>query len=93
MFTHETFGVGIKGLVYWNLTYAPFVCRCRDGQVKFWRVPQLVPSLKHLCRVALRFSVSTYQVEALPLPKKILEYLTYRDIPKQKIIYCKEHCS
>ncbi|XP_077097751.1 WD repeat and SOCS box-containing protein 2 isoform X3 [Siphateles boraxobius] len=66
---------------------------CRDGQVKFWRVPQLVPSLRHLCRVALRFSVSTYQVEALPLPKKILEYLTYRDIPKQKIVYCKEHCS
>uniref|UniRef100_A0A672RGG9 WD repeat and SOCS box-containing protein 2-like n=1 Tax=Sinocyclocheilus grahami TaxID=75366 RepID=A0A672RGG9_SINGR len=52
---------------------------CRDGHVKFWRVPHLVPSLKHLCRIALRFSISTYQVEALPLPKKILEYLTYRD--------------
>uniref|UniRef100_A0A8C1D6Y2 WD repeat and SOCS box containing 2 n=1 Tax=Cyprinus carpio carpio TaxID=630221 RepID=A0A8C1D6Y2_CYPCA len=65
---------------------------CRDGHVKFWRVPHLIPSLKHLCRIALRFSISTYQVEALPLPKKILEYLTYRDVPKQKIVYCKEHC-
>uniref|UniRef100_A0A672RG43 WD repeat and SOCS box-containing protein 2-like n=1 Tax=Sinocyclocheilus grahami TaxID=75366 RepID=A0A672RG43_SINGR len=65
---------------------------CRDGHVKFWRVPHLVPSLKHLCRIALRFSISTYQVEALPLPKKILEYLTYRDVPKQKIVYCEEHC-
>ncbi|XP_051549001.1 WD repeat and SOCS box-containing protein 2 [Myxocyprinus asiaticus] len=66
---------------------------CRDGHVKFWRVPCLVPSLKHLCRVALRYSISTYQVEALPLPKKILEFLTYRDIPKQKSLNCKEHCS
>ncbi|KAL0193997.1 hypothetical protein M9458_012293, partial [Cirrhinus mrigala] len=49
--------------------------------------------LKHLCRTALRFSISTYQVEALPLPKKILDYLTYRNVPKQKIVYCKEHCS
>ncbi|TRY87463.1 hypothetical protein DNTS_035293 [Danionella cerebrum] len=64
---------------------------CRDGHVKFWRVPPIVPSLRHLCRVALRFSVSTYQVQALPLPKKLLDYLTYRDIPTQKIIYCKEH--
>lgn len=64
---------------------------CRDGHVKFWKVPHLVPSLRHLCRVALRFSISTYQVEALPLPTKILEYLTYRDVPKQKILYCKEH--
>ncbi|XP_051960964.1 WD repeat and SOCS box-containing protein 2 [Xyrauchen texanus] len=66
---------------------------CRDGHVKFWRVPRLVPSLRHLCRVTLRYSISTYQVEALPLPKKILEFLTYRDVPKQKSLHCKEHCS
>ncbi|XP_065106993.1 WD repeat and SOCS box-containing protein 2 isoform X1 [Paramisgurnus dabryanus] len=66
---------------------------CRNGQVKFWRVPRRVPSLKHLCRSALRFSVSTYQVEALPLPKKILEFLTYRDVQKQKILCCNKHWS
>uniref|UniRef100_W5K0V2 WD repeat and SOCS box containing 2 n=1 Tax=Astyanax mexicanus TaxID=7994 RepID=W5K0V2_ASTMX len=64
---------------------------CRDGHVKFWRVPRLVPSLRNLCRTALRHSVSTFQVTALPLPKKILEFLTYRDIAKKKILRCSEH--
>uniref|UniRef100_A0A3Q3KYN5 WD repeat and SOCS box containing 2 n=1 Tax=Mastacembelus armatus TaxID=205130 RepID=A0A3Q3KYN5_9TELE len=52
----------------------------RDGNVRFWRAPRAVPSLCHLCRSTLRQSVSTHQVEPLPLPKRILEYLTYRNI-------------
>ncbi|KAM3868480.1 WD repeat and SOCS box-containing protein 2 [Diretmus argenteus] len=53
----------------------------RDGHVRFWRAPRMVPSLCHLCRSALRHSVSTHQMEPLPIPKRILEYLTYRNIP------------
>ncbi|XP_061759119.1 WD repeat and SOCS box-containing protein 2 [Nerophis ophidion] len=53
----------------------------RDGHVRFWKAPQTVPNLRHLCRSILRDSVSTHQMEPLPLPKRILEYLTYRDIP------------
>ncbi|KAK2845408.1 hypothetical protein Q7C36_010262 [Tachysurus vachellii] len=64
---------------------------CREGHVKFWRVPCLVSSLRHLCRTTLRFSVSTFQVQALPIPKKILDFLTYRDIPKKRILCCSEH--
>uniref|UniRef100_A0AAY5KMV2 SOCS box domain-containing protein n=1 Tax=Esox lucius TaxID=8010 RepID=A0AAY5KMV2_ESOLU len=45
----------------------------RDGHVRFWKVPRSVPSLSHLCRSALRLSVSTQQVEALPIPRRILE--------------------
>lgn len=57
--------------------------RTRDGHVRFWRAPVSVPSLCHLCRSALRFSVSTQQIEALPLPKRIVEYLTYKNIPER----------
>ncbi|XP_029916434.1 WD repeat and SOCS box-containing protein 2 isoform X1 [Myripristis murdjan] len=53
----------------------------RDGHVRFWRVPRSVPSLCHLCRSILRHSVSTHQMEPLPIPRRILEYLTYRNIP------------
>uniref|UniRef100_A0A3Q1HIR2 SOCS box domain-containing protein n=1 Tax=Anabas testudineus TaxID=64144 RepID=A0A3Q1HIR2_ANATE len=53
----------------------------RDGHVRFWRVPSTVPSLRQLCRSILRHSVSTHQIEALPLPKEISKYLTYRNIP------------
>ncbi|XP_075960689.1 WD repeat and SOCS box-containing protein 2 [Anarhichas minor] len=53
----------------------------RDGHVRFWKAPRTVPSLCHLCRSILRHSVSTHQMEPLPLPKRILQYLTYRDIP------------
>uniref|UniRef100_A0A8C6TQ63 WD repeat and SOCS box containing 2 n=1 Tax=Neogobius melanostomus TaxID=47308 RepID=A0A8C6TQ63_9GOBI len=53
----------------------------RDGYVRFWRASRTVPSLSHLCRFTIRYSVSTYQMEPLPLPKRILEYLTYRNIP------------
>ncbi|XP_075881922.1 WD repeat and SOCS box-containing protein 2 isoform X1 [Nelusetta ayraudi] len=53
----------------------------RDGHVRFWRAPVKVPSLSHLCRSILRHSVSTHQIEPLPLPKRILQFLTYRNIP------------
>lgn len=76
-----------------GLIVTVFGSRCRDGHVKFWRVPRLVPSLRHLCRATLRYSVSTFQVQALPLPKKILDFLTYRDIAKRKILRCSKHYS
>ncbi|XP_060763416.1 WD repeat and SOCS box-containing protein 2 [Neoarius graeffei] len=66
---------------------------CRDGYVKFWRVPRLVPSLRHLCRTIFRYSVSTFQVQALPLPQEILAFLTYRSIPKKRIHCCSKHYS
>uniref|UniRef100_A0A1A8NJJ3 WD repeat and SOCS box-containing 2 n=1 Tax=Nothobranchius rachovii TaxID=451742 RepID=A0A1A8NJJ3_9TELE len=60
----------------------------RDGHVRFWRAPRTVPSLCHLCRSILRHSVSTHQMEALPLPRRILEYLTYRNIPERLRTCC-----
>ncbi|XP_056138728.1 WD repeat and SOCS box-containing protein 2 isoform X2 [Lampris incognitus] len=60
----------------------------RDGYVRFWRAPRLVPSLCHLCRSVLRHSVSTHQMEPLPIPKRILEYLTYRNIPSRLETCC-----
>ncbi|XP_040897796.1 WD repeat and SOCS box-containing protein 2 isoform X2 [Toxotes jaculatrix] len=60
----------------------------RDGHVRFWRAPRTVPSLCHLCRSTLRHSVSTHQMEPLPLPKRILEYLTYRNIPEHLKTCC-----
>ncbi|KAM8866792.1 WD repeat and SOCS box-containing protein 2 isoform 1-T1 [Synchiropus picturatus] len=53
----------------------------RDGHVQFWKAPRTVPSLGHLCRSTLRHAVSTHQMEPLPLPRRILAYLTYRNIP------------
>ncbi|XP_071391460.1 WD repeat and SOCS box-containing protein 2 isoform X1 [Centroberyx affinis] len=60
----------------------------RDGHVRFWRAPRLVPSLCHLCRSILRHSVSTHQMEPLPIPRRILEYLTYRNIPDRLKTCC-----
>ncbi|KAJ4941932.1 hypothetical protein JOQ06_011804 [Pogonophryne albipinna] len=60
----------------------------RDGHVRFWRGPRTVPSLCHLCRSILRQSVSTHQMEPLPLPKRILQYLTYRNIPERLKTCC-----
>ncbi|XP_056274515.1 WD repeat and SOCS box-containing protein 2 [Pseudoliparis swirei] len=62
----------------------------RDGHVRFWRAPQTVPSLSHLCRSILRHSVSTHQMEPLPLPKRILQYLTYRNIADRLNTCCHE---
>ncbi|XP_076126000.1 WD repeat and SOCS box-containing protein 2 isoform X1 [Alosa pseudoharengus] len=64
----------------------------RDGHAKFWKARPIVPSLTHLCRAALRFSVSTHQINALPIPHKLLEFLTYRDLPKTQETYCRAHC-
>lgn len=50
--------------------------------MRFWKAPRTVPSLCHLSRSVLRHSVSTHQMEPLPLPKRILQYLTYRNIPE-----------
>ncbi|KYO31736.1 WD repeat and SOCS box-containing protein 2 isoform A [Alligator mississippiensis] len=50
----------------------------RDGHVQFWTAPRVLSSLKHLCRKALRTFLTTYQVLALPIPKKMKEFLTYR---------------
>ncbi|XP_048851813.1 WD repeat and SOCS box-containing protein 2 isoform X1 [Brienomyrus brachyistius] len=52
----------------------------RDGHVKFWRTPRPVPSLSHLSRVSLRCHTSTHQVMALPIPNKIKDFLTYRNL-------------
>ncbi|XP_030593282.1 WD repeat and SOCS box-containing protein 2 isoform X1 [Archocentrus centrarchus] len=60
----------------------------RDGHVRFWRAPRAVPSLCHLCRNILRHSISTHQIEALPLPKRIVEYLTYKNIPERLKTCC-----
>ncbi|NXK49306.1 WSB2 protein, partial [Chauna torquata] len=50
----------------------------RDGHVQFWTAPRVLSSLKHLCRKALRTFLTTYQVLALPIPRKLKEFLTYR---------------
>ncbi|KAG5840421.1 WD repeat and SOCS box-containing protein 2 isoform X1 [Anguilla anguilla] len=63
----------------------------RDGHVKFWNVPQAVPSLVHFCRMALRFSVSTHQVMALPIPGKIRDILTYRNYEEHYDLLCSYH--
>ncbi|XP_006640374.2 WD repeat and SOCS box-containing protein 2 isoform X1 [Lepisosteus oculatus] len=54
----------------------------RDGYVQFWSTPRIVPSLRHLSRVSLRHSVSTYQVMALPIPNKMKDFLTYRTLAR-----------
>ncbi|XP_038619270.1 WD repeat and SOCS box-containing protein 2 isoform X2 [Tachyglossus aculeatus] len=50
----------------------------RDGHVQFWTAPRALSSLKHLCRRAIRRFLTTYQVLALPIPRKMKEFLTYR---------------
>uniref|UniRef100_A0A8D2JE55 SOCS box domain-containing protein n=1 Tax=Varanus komodoensis TaxID=61221 RepID=A0A8D2JE55_VARKO len=52
----------------------------RDGHIQFWTAPQALSSLKHLCRKVLRGRFSTHQVLALPIPKKMKEFLTYRTL-------------
>ncbi|KAI1901050.1 hypothetical protein AGOR_G00056150 [Albula goreensis] len=63
----------------------------RDGHVKFWRVPRVVPSLTHLCRVALRYAISTHQVMALPIPSKLMDILTYRNFRQYYELRCSHH--
>lgn len=71
-----------------SVTSLFFGDRTRDGHVRFWRAPVKVPSLSHLCRSILRHSVSTHQIEPLPLPKRILQFLTYRNIPDRLKTCC-----
>uniref|UniRef100_A0ABM5F1Z2 WD repeat and SOCS box-containing protein 2 isoform X1 n=2 Tax=Pogona vitticeps TaxID=103695 RepID=A0ABM5F1Z2_9SAUR len=52
----------------------------RDGHTQFWTAPQALSSLKHLCRKVIRSCYSTYQVQELPIPKKMKEFLTYRTL-------------
>nr|XP_025043142.1 WD repeat and SOCS box-containing protein 2 [Pelodiscus sinensis] len=59
-------------------TCSPAERMTRDGHVQFWSAPKTLSTLKHLCRKALRTFLTTYQVLALPIPKKMKEFLTYR---------------
>ncbi|XP_063171602.1 WD repeat and SOCS box-containing protein 2 isoform X2 [Candoia aspera] len=52
----------------------------RDGHAQFWTAPQSLSSLKHLCRKVLRGCFTSYQVQALSIPKKMKEFLTYRTL-------------
>ncbi|CAF89227.1 unnamed protein product, partial [Tetraodon nigroviridis] len=49
-----------------------------DGSVHFWECPGSIASLQHLCRMALRRVKTTQQVEALPIPMPLRDFLTYR---------------
>ncbi|XP_059844287.1 WD repeat and SOCS box-containing protein 2 [Hypanus sabinus] len=50
----------------------------RDGHVKFWTIPRVLPTLQHICRMALRHVMSTQQVMLLQVPKKMKEFLIYK---------------
>ncbi|XP_012581556.1 PREDICTED: WD repeat and SOCS box-containing protein 1 [Condylura cristata] len=49
-----------------------------DGSVYFWATPKQVPSLQHLCRMSIRRVMPTQEVQDLPIPSKVLEFLSYR---------------
>uniref|UniRef100_H9GEN2 WD repeat and SOCS box-containing protein 1 n=1 Tax=Anolis carolinensis TaxID=28377 RepID=H9GEN2_ANOCA len=50
----------------------------QDGSVYFWATPKHVPSLQHLCRMAIRRIMPTPQVAKLPIPPTIVGFLSYR---------------
>ncbi|EGV94353.1 WD repeat and SOCS box-containing protein 1 [Cricetulus griseus] len=50
----------------------------QDGSVCFWATPRQVPSLQHLCRMSIRRVMPTQEVQKLPVPSKVLEFLSYR---------------
>ncbi|KAL3856396.1 hypothetical protein ACJMK2_011162 [Sinanodonta woodiana] len=52
----------------------------REGEVSFYKVPHEVPTLLHLCRMAIRQNVPSTEVDRLYLPIKIKEYLKYHTI-------------
>ncbi|KAJ8280929.1 hypothetical protein GJAV_G00061140 [Gymnothorax javanicus] len=52
----------------------------RDGSVHFWASPSSIASLQHLCRMALRRLMPTHKVQALPVPPRMVDYLSYRII-------------
>ncbi|XP_036310179.1 WD repeat and SOCS box-containing protein 1 isoform X2 [Pipistrellus kuhlii] len=49
-----------------------------DGSVYFWATPRQIPSLQHLCRMSIRRVMPTQEVQKLPIPSKLLEFLSYR---------------
>ncbi|KAK7000056.1 WD repeat and SOCS box-containing protein 1 [Biomphalaria glabrata] len=53
---------------------------CRNGDVKFLKTSNSVPSLLNLCRKTVRRVLSTGQVDALPVPKMLISYLQYEDL-------------
>ncbi|KAG8451955.1 hypothetical protein GDO86_003951 [Hymenochirus boettgeri] len=52
----------------------------QDGNVHFWSTPKYVSSLQHLCRMAIRRVMTTNEVKKLPIPHKIIEFLSYQMI-------------
>ncbi|XP_028662929.1 WD repeat and SOCS box-containing protein 1 [Erpetoichthys calabaricus] len=52
----------------------------RDGSVHFWATPRKISSLQHLCRMSLRRVLSTQEVEKLPVPSRMVQFLSYRII-------------
>ncbi|KAG8122704.1 hypothetical protein E2320_018143 [Naja naja] len=50
----------------------------QDGSVYFWTSPKHIPSLQHLCRMAVRRVMPTRRVETLPVPSAIISFLSYR---------------
>ncbi|XP_041919278.1 WD repeat and SOCS box-containing protein 1 [Alosa alosa] len=52
----------------------------RDGSVHFWASPRSIASLQHLCRMALRRVMPTQQVQTLPIPVCMQDYLAYKTI-------------
>ncbi|KAL4687006.1 hypothetical protein H8959_019134 [Pygathrix nigripes] len=52
--------------------------KTHDGSVYFWATPRQVPSLQHLCRMSIRRVMPTQEVQGLPVPSKLLEFLSYR---------------
>jgi WD repeat/SOCS box-containing protein 1 len=49
----------------------------QDRSVYFWVSPRQVPSLQHLCHMPIWRVMSIQKVEDLPLPSKVLEFLSY----------------
>lgn len=50
----------------------------RDGSVYFWATPRIISSLQHLCRMAIRRVMSTDEVKKLPVPDRVVDFLSYR---------------
>lgn len=51
----------------------------RDGSVSLWSAPQHVGSLQHLCRMTIRRSVRSTEVDKLFLPIRLKEFLKYKN--------------
>ncbi|XP_044141014.1 WD repeat and SOCS box-containing protein 1 [Bufo gargarizans] len=52
----------------------------QDGNVHFWAAPTYVSSLQHLCRMAIRRVMTTNHVQKLPVPPKVMAFLSYQII-------------